>query len=104
MIGKLPLVACLDRAERIVLSQLDTVRNPEASGKPAEAGAGAACCRTPLRQAEVRDAFDWREEPIGGHHHRADFDCGSPALIEYFVRYARQNHASGGAKTFVAAA
>jgi GNAT superfamily N-acetyltransferase len=30
------------------------------------------------------------------------FDCGSPALNEYLHRYARQNHESGGAKTFVA--
>jgi GNAT superfamily N-acetyltransferase len=46
--------------------------------------------------------LDWREEPIGRHHDRESFDCGSPALNEYLGRYARQNHASGGAKTFVA--
>jgi len=45
---------------------------------------------------------DWREEPIGRHHDRKGFDCGSPALNTYLRRYARQNHASGGAKTFVA--
>jgi GNAT superfamily N-acetyltransferase len=45
---------------------------------------------------------DWREEPIGRQHDRRSFDCGSPALNEYLDRYARQNHASGGAKTFVA--
>jgi GNAT superfamily N-acetyltransferase len=45
---------------------------------------------------------DWREEPIGRHHDRNSFDCGSPALNEYLDRYARQNHESGGAKTFVA--
>ncbi len=45
---------------------------------------------------------DWREEPIGRHHDRKSFDCGSPALNEYLDRYARQNHESGGAKTFVA--
>jgi GNAT superfamily N-acetyltransferase len=44
----------------------------------------------------------WREEPIGRHHDRANFDCGSPELNEYLRRYARQNHQSGGAKTFVA--
>ncbi len=44
----------------------------------------------------------WREEPIGRHHDRAGFDCGSPKLNEYLRRYARQNHESGGAKTFVA--
>jgi GNAT superfamily N-acetyltransferase len=47
---------------------------------------------------------DWREEPIGRHHDRKSFDCGSPALNEYLSRYARQNHESGGAKTFVAVA
>ncbi len=44
----------------------------------------------------------WREEPIGRHHDRKSFDCGSPELDEYLDRYARQNHESGGAKTFVA--
>lgn len=45
---------------------------------------------------------DWREEPIARHHDRKAFDCGSPDLNEYLERYARQNHESGGAKTFVA--
>lgn len=44
----------------------------------------------------------WREEPIGRHHDRASFDCGSRELNEYLLRFARQNHQSGGAKTFVA--
>jgi GNAT superfamily N-acetyltransferase len=43
----------------------------------------------------------WREEPIGPNHDRAGFDCGSAELNEYLQRYARQNHQSGGAKTFV---
>lgn len=46
--------------------------------------------------------LNWREEPIGGHHDRKGFDCGSPDLNEYLKRYARQNHETGGAKTFVA--
>jgi len=46
--------------------------------------------------------LDWREEPIGRKHDRKGFDCGSPELNEYLDRYARQNHESGGAKTFVA--
>jgi len=46
--------------------------------------------------------IDWREEPIGRHHDRKSFDCGSHELNDYFNRYARQNHESGGAKTFVA--
>jgi GNAT superfamily N-acetyltransferase len=46
--------------------------------------------------------LDWREEPIGRQHDRKSFDCGSAALNEYLDRYARQNHESGGAKTFVA--
>jgi GNAT superfamily N-acetyltransferase len=46
--------------------------------------------------------MEWREEPIGRHHDRKTFDCGSPELNDYLKRYARQNHESGGAKTFVA--
>ncbi|MGH9525093.1 MAG: GNAT family N-acetyltransferase [Terriglobales bacterium] len=46
--------------------------------------------------------MDWREEPIGRQHDRKHFDCGVPDLNEYLSRYARQNHESGGAKTFVA--
>ena len=44
----------------------------------------------------------WREKPIGRHHDRKGFDCGSAELNDYLARYARQNHESGGAKTFVA--
>jgi GNAT superfamily N-acetyltransferase len=44
----------------------------------------------------------WREETIARRHDRKGFDCGSPELNEYLERYARQNHESGGAKTFVA--
>lgn len=50
----------------------------------------------------MSEAPDWREEPIARHHDRKSFDCGSPELNEYLERYARQNHESGGAKTFVA--
>jgi len=46
--------------------------------------------------------LDWREEPIGRHHDRKSFDCGSPDLNDYLSRHARQNHESGGAKSFVA--
>jgi GNAT superfamily N-acetyltransferase len=46
--------------------------------------------------------LEWREEPIARHHDRKGFDCGAPELNEYLNRYARQNHQSGGAKTFVA--
>lgn len=46
--------------------------------------------------------MDWREEPIGRHHDRKHFDCGAGDLNDYLNRYARQNHESGGAKTFVA--
>lgn len=48
--------------------------------------------------------IEWREEAIGRHHDRQGFDCGSPALNDYLQRHARQNHRSGGAKTFVAVA
>lgn len=47
---------------------------------------------------------DWLEEPIAQHHDRKSFDCGVPVLNDYLVRYARQNHETGGAKTFVAVA
>lgn len=47
-------------------------------------------------------SVDWREEAIEKHHDRKRFDCGSTELNEYLDRYARQNHESGGAKTFVA--
>jgi GNAT superfamily N-acetyltransferase len=43
-----------------------------------------------------------REDALTRRHDRAAFDCGVPALNEYLRRYARQNHESGGAKTFVA--
>ena len=48
------------------------------------------------------EAVEWREAPISRHHDRKAFDCGSPELNQYLERYARQNHESGGAKTFVA--
>jgi GNAT superfamily N-acetyltransferase len=44
----------------------------------------------------------WREEAIAKHHDRKNFDCGDPTLNDYLNRLARQNHESGGAKTFVA--
>lgn len=44
----------------------------------------------------------WREESLARSHDRKNFDCGEPALNDYLMRYARQNHESGGAKTFVA--
>jgi GNAT superfamily N-acetyltransferase len=50
----------------------------------------------------VPETSAWREEPISRRHDRKSFDCGSPELNEYLDRYARQNHETGGAKTFVA--
>jgi len=50
----------------------------------------------------VTGTIVWREKPIGRHHDRKSFDCGSAELNDYLARYARQNHESGGAKTFVA--
>jgi GNAT superfamily N-acetyltransferase len=44
----------------------------------------------------------WREAPIGKTHDRKSFDCGEPELNAYLQRFARQNHESGGAKTFLA--
>lgn len=50
----------------------------------------------------MKSALAWREEALTRHHGRSSFDCGVPPLNEYLRRYARQNHESGGAKTFVA--
>ena len=44
----------------------------------------------------------WIEAAIGKHHDRKAFDCGEVALDDYLVRFARQNHERGGAKTFLA--
>jgi GNAT superfamily N-acetyltransferase len=46
-------------------------------------------------------AGSWRVEPLARSHDRSRFSCGEPALDEYLLRYARQNHESGIAKTFV---
>lgn len=48
------------------------------------------------------ELLKWREEPIAKHHNRTAFDCGEAELNAYLKRYARQNHETGGAKTFVA--
>jgi GNAT superfamily N-acetyltransferase len=50
----------------------------------------------------VSVVLDWREEAIGRQHDRKSFDCGIAELNLFLDRYARQNHESGGAKTFVA--
>ncbi len=44
----------------------------------------------------------WHEEAIARQHDRKGFDCGVPELNDYLRRFARQNHESGGGKTFVA--
>jgi GNAT superfamily N-acetyltransferase len=44
----------------------------------------------------------WQEAPLDRTHDRKAFDCGQAALNDYLQKYARQNHDSGGAKTFVA--
>jgi GNAT superfamily N-acetyltransferase len=46
--------------------------------------------------------LEWIETAVSKAHDRDAFDCGEPELNEYLRRHARQNHASGGAKTFVA--
>jgi GNAT superfamily N-acetyltransferase len=50
----------------------------------------------------VTQGVTWVERPLARHHDGATFDCGVHPLNEYLRRYARQNHQSGGAKTFVA--
>jgi len=44
----------------------------------------------------------WHEEPVSNKHDRKSFDCGDAAMNDFLRRYARQNHESGGAKTFLA--
>jgi GNAT superfamily N-acetyltransferase len=44
----------------------------------------------------------WQIEPLRKSHDRSRFACGVPALDDYLARFARQNHESGIAKTFVA--
>jgi len=46
--------------------------------------------------------LQWHDVALDRTHDRKGFDCGEPALNEYLQKYARQNHESGGAKTFVA--
>ncbi|MBP5977260.1 GNAT family N-acetyltransferase [Brasilonema sp. CT11] len=42
-------------------------------------------------------------EPVllAKHHLIADFDCGKPPLNDFLIKYALQNQASGGARTYV---
>ena len=44
----------------------------------------------------------WHDVPPTRRHDRKVFDCSVSELNAYLLRYARQNHESGGAKTFVA--
>ena len=44
----------------------------------------------------------WQDLALSRDHDRKNFDCGEPALNDYLAKYARQNHESGAAKTFVA--
>lgn len=44
----------------------------------------------------------WQETSLARTHDRKAFDCGELALNDYLQKFARQNHESGGAKTFVA--
>ena len=74
----------------------------DAPGTPAEAERGVARRRKAPAKPPVSRALDWREESLTRNHNRSEFDCGVSALNEYLRRYARQNHESGGAKTFVA--
>jgi hypothetical protein len=46
--------------------------------------------------------ISWEEVALSKSHDRKAFDCGDTALNDYLQKFARQNHDSGGAKTFVA--
>ena len=72
------------------------------AGEPTRTDSGPACRRATPHRSDIARSPDWREESIGRHHDRKSFDCGSPVFNDYLIRYARQNHESGGAKTFVA--
>lgn len=41
-------------------------------------------------------------EPLAAHHDSSTFDCGSPALNAYLVRFALASQSSGAARTYVA--
>ncbi|WP_100550844.1 GNAT family N-acetyltransferase [Caedibacter taeniospiralis] len=44
----------------------------------------------------------WHEEAIATTHDWQSFNCGNGELNGFFVKYARQNHDKGVAKTYVA--
>lgn len=44
----------------------------------------------------------WHEEAITRKHDRAAFDCGDVDMNGFLLRYARQSHDQGAAKTFLA--
>lgn len=44
----------------------------------------------------------WKEEAIARSHDRQSFDCGDPAMNDFFRRYARQSHEQNASKTFCA--
>ena len=44
----------------------------------------------------------WHEEPITRKHDRSAFDCGDASMNDFLLRYARQSHDQGAAKTFLA--
>lgn len=46
--------------------------------------------------------IDWRDVPLAKEHDRSGFDCGDTQLNTWLMRYARQSHTNGSAKTFVA--
>lgn len=43
-----------------------------------------------------------RPVPLNDSHSVSDFDCGSPPLNGFLIRYALQNQAGGSARTYVA--
>jgi GNAT superfamily N-acetyltransferase len=44
----------------------------------------------------------WHEEAITRKHDRSAFDCGDVDMNGFLLRYARQSHDQGAAKTFLA--
>lgn len=46
----------------------------------------------------------WHEEPLAKAHDRQSFDCGDPAMNDFFQRFARQSHEQNASKSFCAIA
>ncbi|OWK21417.1 hypothetical protein AJ88_23320 [Mesorhizobium amorphae CCBAU 01583] len=92
--------AAIERAEHLALSERDTCVSSTCSKIRRRLPTVSFVPPRPVRPS--REFHRRQELPIGKQHDRAAFDCGDAELNTYLQRFARQNHESGGAKTFVA--